>query len=232
MTARTPITERGAALLALISVAMTNADAPFLMLTQDEGLDLITAGQAEANPEISNADDGTVAVRLTDAGTAALAAANAPAGAAAAPAAAAVKPTFEIEKGVAMPTNTVRNGGGRESSYPFDQLEVGDSFHVPKTAENPNPAVRLASSVSGARVKYSEAVNNDDGTPKTETVKVPVYQKDADGKTFSKDAEGKRIKTGEQDAVKPVTKQTRDFSVKTVAATDPKGEGARVWRTL
>ena len=38
-------------------------------------------------------------------------------------------PIFKIEKGVPMP----RNGAGGRTKYPWDKMEVGDSFFVPGT---------------------------------------------------------------------------------------------------
>lgn len=222
---RTAVTATGNALLALIAAA----DGGKLYLTQDEGSAAFSAGMISV--DTNDADSfGAIAATLTDAGKAALAADTSTAEQPK-PAAAATASSFAIDDGIPMPARTSR-GGSRESAYPFDALNVGQSFHIPKTEANPDPAMKIASSVSGARVKYAVPVMDTDGvTPKTETVKVPVYQKTEDGKAFVKDAEGKRVKTGEEDKVKPVVTFSRDFAVKTVDATDPKGAGARVWRT-
>jgi hypothetical protein len=77
--------------------------------------------------------------------------------------------------------------------------------------------------VSGARAKYAEE------TGETEMVTVKTYKRGADGK-YVKDAEGKRIVESEAQESRPKVKITRDFIVRAVDATDPKGEGARVWR--
>lgn len=59
---------------------------------------------------------------------------------------------IEIEDGIAVPVVRRRQGG---SIYPFDALEVGQSFHIAVTEDKPNPAKSLASTVSAA-TKRSE----------------------------------------------------------------------------
>lgn len=203
---------------AMIASVLAIAASPtgFLMLTQAEGADIVNAGLATV--DTANVEGDKAAVSLTDEGKK-LAAENG-AGGAEAPATAS---KIEIDDAVAMPTEKTRRT--REGIYPFDKLEVGQSFHVAKTAENPDPVNRLQSSVSGARVKYSVEVPGE-----TETVKVKTYKKAEDGKGFAKDADGKRIVESETEVTRPKLKLTRDFVVKAVDATDPRGEGARVWR--
>lgn len=214
--ARTAVTARGTALLALIAAA----EGGFLMLTQDEGAEAVAAGHAAIDPAIP-AEGETAAVRLTEAGSAVLSAENS--GGEAGGNANVAETTFELDSDVPMPGNRQRKG--RESTYPFDKMEVGQSFHVAKTEANPKPADRLASSVSGARAKYAEA------TGETETVKVNVYKRGEDGKSFVK-VDGKRVVEGTKEVTRPKMKLIRDFAVYTVGADDPKGEGARVFRTL
>lgn len=212
-TEREPVTARGVALLALIAAAGEAG----LMLTQDEGLDAVNAGHATVDTSV--VEGNTAKVTLTDAGNAALASANG----GAAPAS-----SFEIEDGVAMPTETKRRG--RSGGYPFEALQIGQSFHVapgtkdgkPETAED--VAARLQSSVSGARARFAEEIPGE-----TETVKVKVYAKDGDGK-FVKDADGKRVVESETEETRAKTRLTRDFKVLAVGDSDPKGPGARVWR--
>lgn len=217
---RKPVLERGVSLLALIAAASVG----YLFLTQEEGADIVTAGQAALKTDVE-APAGLAAVELTDAGKAFLAEHQSEVVAPAAKA----SPSYEIEDGVAMPDNKTRSGG-RQFQYPFDKLNVGQSFHVAKTADNEDPAARLASSVSGARARFAVPETDAEGKPVMETVKQTVYAKDDKG-SFVKGADGKRVKTGEQDVSRPKMKVVRDFSVRAVDATDPKGEGARVWRT-
>ena len=206
--ARVAIVERGVALIALIAAA-----GGAMALTQDEGSELVANAFATVDPATVD-ENGASMVTLTDLGRAALAPAPAPA---------ATSAVFAIDDGVAIPTDKTRRG--RTGGYPFDLLAVGQSFHVPVTADNDKPVDRLASSVSGARAKYAVE------TAETETVKVKVYKRGEDGKSYVKDAEGKRVIESETEETRPVMQITRDFMVKAVDASDPKGPGARVWRT-
>lgn len=204
--ARQPVTARGADLLALIADAGDEG----LMLTEAEGMDIVNAGFATVDTSVAEGD--TARVTLTDSGRNELnASGNSATG-------------FEIEDGIAMPTNTARRG--RQGGYPFENLNVNQSFHVPaKSGETPEKvAARLQSSVSGARARFAE------NTGETETVQRKTYAKDADG-NFVKDADGKRVVESTEDVTRPVTTLTRDFKVMAVDANDPKGPGARVWRT-
>lgn len=194
-------------------LAIAAAEAGFVMMTQAEGKPLVDAGLATV--DTANVEGDKAAVSLTDEGKK-VAAENAP------KAGATETPSFEIEDGVAIPANSTRKG--REGGYPFDKLEIGQSFHVAKTADNPDPASRLASSASGARAKHAVA------TGEKETVNVNVYKREADGKAYAKDGDGKRIVERTESLTRDKMKLTRDFVVKSVGADDPKGEGARVWR--
>ena len=81
---------------------------------------------------------------------------------------------FKIEDGIPVPTISGRGRGG--NVYPFDQLEVGQSFFVANSEDKPNAAKSLASTVSSATARY--AVASEDGATKTnkkgETVPVMV----------------------------------------------------------
>lgn len=204
-TEREPIAARGADLLAMID----EAGEAGLMLTQEEGLDAVNAGYAVVDTGVTEGD--TAKVTLTDAGRAALTSSGN------------VATKFEIDDNIEMPTNTTRRG--RSGGYPFENLNVGQSFHIPlKDGETPaDVAARMQSSISGARARFAEVVPGE-----FETVKVKTYQKGSDGK-FVKDAEGKRVIATEVEEQRPVTRLTRDFKVLAVT-TDPKGPGARVWR--
>ena len=71
------------------------------------------------------------------------------------PASDAPKPTFMIQDAVPVPV--IRHGGTRESVYPFDALQPGQSFFVPATETCPDPAKKLGSTVSSATKRYKEA---------------------------------------------------------------------------
>ena len=130
---RQPITARGAELMAMIA----NAGDAGLMLTQEEGLDLVNNGYAVV--DTGTTDGNTAKVTLTEAGVAALGASGNSA------------TSYEIEDNVPIPTTSVRRG--RTGGYPFEQLALNQSFHVAaKDGETPaDVAARLQSSVSGAR---------------------------------------------------------------------------------
>jgi len=204
--AREPVTARGADLMAMIAEGGDNG----LMLTQEEGLDLVNSGYATVDTAVT--EGNTAKVTLTDAGRAALAGSGN------------VATAYEIEDNVPIPTSTARRG--RTGGYPFENLGVNQSFHVPakdgETAEK--VAARLQSSVSGARARFAE------DTGETETVTVNVYQKDDNG-NFVKGEDGKRVVASTSTVERPKKTVTRDFTVKAVGADDPKGAGARVWRT-
>lgn len=204
---------------AMIATVATIAasESGFLMLTQAEGADVVGAGLATV--DTANVEGDKAAVSLTEAGVK-LAAENAPA-TAGAPAA---SNGYKIDDAVAMPTASARRS--REGGYPFDKLEVGQSFHVAKTADNSDPVTRLQSSVSGARTRYAVKVPGE-----TETVTVKEYQRGEGGKGYAKGADGKRIVVSSKTETRPKMAVTRDFTVKAVDASDPRGEGARVWRT-
>jgi hypothetical protein len=208
---REPVTARGADLVKLIAAA------DGLYLTQDEGSELVAGGFAKVN--IDDLKGETAMVQLTDAGRALIAPVTA---------SKVTKPVIEIDDDVPMPEAPKKRGGKRGSKYPFEKLEIGKSFHVPKTAEMENPVSALASSLTGARRRFEVPVLGSDGKPVMETVKVKTFAQDATGKRVK--VNGKFVVTGEATVTKPKTKQTRDFQVFEVGADDPKGPGARVYR--
>lgn len=115
---------------------------------------------------------------------------------------ASLPPVFEIETDVALPPVT---GRGRSSSaadkYPFDKLEIGQSFFVPnslfdKDGEVGDAAKTMSSTVATANRRYAEEIPGE-----TKTIKVK----------------------GEEKQV-PATRQLRKFVTRAVDG------GARVWR--
>lgn len=60
---------------------------------------------------------------------------------------------FVIETGVPLVQRARRKS---ECRYPFDLLELDQSFFVPATEEKPNPAKSLASTVSSANARHKE----------------------------------------------------------------------------
>ena len=76
---------------------------------------------------------------------------------------------------IAVEVVSKRRGGGRAGvSYPFDTLQVGQSFVVPATEKKPNPVKSMASSITAANARYAVPVFEADGTtPKMKTITVP-----------------------------------------------------------
>lgn len=204
---REPVTATGNDLLKMIA-----DNGGSMMLTQEEGASIVEGGFATVNTD--KVEGNTAEVSLTEAGQSAVAALTDGSSRSAG---------FEVDDAVPVPTGSTRRG--RTGGYPFESLQVGQSFHVPATPDNPNPAARLQSSVSGARAKFAEEIPGE-----TETFMKKTYKRAADGKGFEKDAEGKRIVESEVEETRPATRLTRDFKVAEVDASDPRGPGARVWR--
>jgi hypothetical protein len=125
---------------------------------------------------------------------------------------------FEIETGIVMPP---KRTGGRtgQTVYPFDMLPaptivdgkpINASFHVVgKTAK------QMASTISSANKRNLVAAKNDDGTDKVKIIEI-------------KDATG--VKTGEKR--EPIMVPGKTFVAFNVEASDPKGAGVRVFRSL
>lgn len=220
---RTPVEERGVALLQRIK------DSPngFLMLNQDEGKDIVSEGLATIR-DGSDQPDGTVAVSLTPKGEATLGAAPEKAKG--------TKRQLAVSAGVDSDIPPPALGGARRgpnggSKYPFDTMEVNQSFHIPKTDEQPDPLGSIQTSISQAHAKF--AVDDLDADGKQQMVQVieKTYQKDTATGKIAVDADGHRIVTATSTVMKPKQKYSRTFVGANVDATDPKGVGARVWRT-
>lgn len=79
---------------------------------------------------------------------------------------ASLPPTFEIEKDVAIPPITGRGRTSQASKYPFDDLQVGESFFVANTAEMPDAAKSMNSTTSTANRRYSEVIEGEFATKK------------------------------------------------------------------
>lgn len=147
----------------------------------------VDAGLAESRADMADAT-GAIASRVTEAGmkqwnefqAATASATPAPfaastqvvSPASVAPLASVLAPSaFSIRKGVAVPPQK-RTGGRGAPVYPFDALEVGDSFFVPATTAKPNPAKSLASTVSSASKRYASERKDAAGAVVNETVTV------------------------------------------------------------
>lgn len=160
------VAQCGEATLEKIVEATLDNSVGFLHTSPAVHVPLIEAGLVEINPEIIN-QAGEVATRATEKGIAAVNANVQPA-----VTAVAGKPSFVLESNIPVPT--VKRGGRGGDMYPFDSMEVGQSFFVAATEDKPEPAKSLASTVSSATARY--AVPAEDGAMKTNRkgVEVPV----------------------------------------------------------
>lgn len=218
MNARKPVRERGLALLDRIYAEGG------LYLTKDEGEEIVQNGDAVAIA--GEVDDfGAALVQLTERGAAKVTGET-------------VEKddkkmnAFEIDDYAPDVTAIVRHRGGgrRGSKYPFDALEVGQSFHVPPTDKIPDAVKALQSSVTKANALYTENVTDDAGNEVLEEKTIKTYRRGEDGKLLREDGHF-IVETAEVRRV-PVTRQMRKFVVVPAAADDPKGPGARVVRTM
>lgn len=150
-TLRKQLTELLSFIVAGMGSAHGYAQAPKNLVDQMEKFQpgLVTV-QSEPDPA------GLVKLIATEAGIAA-------SGAKVTPAAAAATSAFALETGYVAPEP--KRGGIKSETYPFAQMAVGQSFFVPATEADPNPAKKLASTVSSAtkrfRATYPTTVGKD-----------------------------------------------------------------------
>lgn len=200
------------------------ANSEFLYASPDYAAPIAAAGLIEVNPDMVEESTGNHAARITDAGREYIAANGSTAAAGETSETTEANDTgFEIEDDV--PLSGSRSGAGRASKYPFESLPAPTyddvakrwkfaSFHVAATADNPEPANNLASTVSAATDKFAELAYNEDGSP----VMTEKRQKNKETGVFEK------VPTQAKN-------KTRVFTVRAVGADDKKGKGARVYRT-
>lgn len=133
---------------------------------------------------------------------------------------------YAIITGAQLPASKRGGGAGAPVKYPFDKLEVGQSFFVPVTARYPDPAKSLGSAVSSANMKYSVE------TGETKTVS---RTKRGEKNKALLDAAGNKIK---ETVTVAVRKPSRKFSIRPVKAGVAYGtwtaeaDGALIARTL
>lgn len=119
--------------------------ASFVFTSEGERGTLVSEGLIEVNAGVVDPSNAAkIATRATPAGISMI---DGQAAAAPAPAASEKKSDFEIESGIELPA--VAGRGRTGSTYPFDKLEVGQSFFVEK------PAKALASTVSSAIARFA-----------------------------------------------------------------------------
>ena len=180
-------------------------------VTQAEGAGLLAAGLITINTEIANGTGG-YAAKTTSHGNEVAGEHEADDASATASAS-----KFEIDDNVPLANKKTGGGGGkrapRESIYPFDQLAVGQSFHIKATEKMPKPNRTIASAVSIAIAKHSVPVLDANGVAVTETF-------------TRKNKAGEVLETGTRPKMQP----TRVFTTRAVDDSDPRGAGARVYR--
>ena len=153
------------------------------LLANDPVLIEVNTGMLDGN--------GNAAVRLTAAGAKLVA--DATPGTVATGEAPKASPYAIISNAVLPPSKRGNKGGGAPTQYPFADLEVGQSFFVPKSDKHPDPVKTLGSTVSSANMRYavktgetkevSRAKRGEgnkavlvDGNKVMEKVQVPVYK--------------------------------------------------------
>lgn len=162
------LNKKQTAAFAALSAAIAASAEGFIYAAAGDVAPFVAAGLVEINETIKD-ENGNIAVRLKPAteGTSNVNTATNTA----APAAASA---FAIEDGVPLPSGSSRGRTG--TTYPFEALNVGQSFFVPNSKDKPNPAKSLASTVSSATARYAQP--SPDGATKTnkkgETVPVMV----------------------------------------------------------
>lgn len=132
-----------------IVAATQNPDTGYVHMSEKSVKVLLDAGMVECNTEMTDAQ-GNPAVRATPEGIETMN--TTPDNAASEATAAAPQTEFVIED---VPLPNITRGGTSASKYPFDTLEIGQSFFVPATEDMPNPGKSLASTVSSASKRYA-----------------------------------------------------------------------------
>ncbi len=162
---KAPAIDLSAALAAVVAAGPNGTFAP-----EDVCKALEAEGLAEYQAEVKD-ENGFMAVRATAAGVAKATGEVATF----TPSAPKVETSFAIESGVSIPAPIGRGRSG--SKYPFDLLEVGQSFFVPDSTEQPDAAASLASTVSGATQRFATDHATETKTVKGKTVPKKVYSR-------------------------------------------------------
>lgn len=181
-------------LLATIATAMA-AEPFYALATEKEAKELIDGKLAEFNPEIRDGDK--IAIRLTDEGLKANTEMNTPASnntADTGNTASAAASSFAIIDNAKLPS--AARGGRNGPVYPFDDLNVGQSFFVPATADKPEPAKSIASTATSAAKRFATPVKNPDGSPVMEEYKVRGVTKTREKFEFTRRFAVKSVEKG------------------------------------
>lgn len=143
--------------------AIVNAQGGVIYVPDHVSGPLAAAGLVETDP--TNVDaNGHVLTRATPAGTEHLIAFGSDTGGAQLAIPVVTKPQFTIDDAIPLPVSEKKTRAPRGSIYPFEQLALADgakfgqSFFVPNSAEKPDAAKALASTISSANARYAELV--------------------------------------------------------------------------
>jgi hypothetical protein len=184
-------------------------------VSQADGLPLVNFDPQliEVNPAQVDAI-GNAAARLTDAGRQLLAAAQAGGSNPAPVVAGEAKPSPYglITNAVLPPSKRGNKGGGAPTVYPFETMEIGQSFFVPVSEKHPDPVKTLGSTVSSANMRFAV---------KTGEMKTVERSKRGAKNKLVLDATGAKIMETVQ---VPVYKHMRKFSIRPVVAGVQYGE--------
>lgn len=171
-----------------------------LRVSPDEGLPLINHNPPLIEVNFEDVVNDKAAVRLTQEGFAML---NVNSGVHSASAAVA---NYAIISNAVLPAAKRGGRGGAPVQYPFDKMEVGQSFFVAVSLKHANPVKTLGSTVSSANMRYSVETG--------ETKQVMRTKRGEKNKAVLDEA-GNKVK---EQAVVKVRKQTRKFSIRPVKA--------------
>lgn len=153
--ARKPTATKTATALDIAAIIAATNSGSFVYTSPEAHASALADGLVEVNPTMHN-EAGELATRAT---AKAIESMNAPQISETSPtnpAPTATKSSFAIEDNVPLSAVVGRGRGGE--TYPFDLLQLNQSFFVPNTAEKPNVAKSLASTVSSATRRYAEEI--------------------------------------------------------------------------
>jgi hypothetical protein len=190
----------------------------YLYLTDDDAAPLVAAGLAEVNPNLKDSD-GNEAIRATEAGLEAMPASP--------EATTSSTVSVKIRTGIVVPART-RAGRGREEKYPFSTLNVGDGFHIPVTADMPQPWKTLQSTISSANARFAVEKKDSHGNVIMESKQISKAQRDSNNNVI-KGPDGKMFRVTVTESL-PVLEYQRRFTVFRAPDGDPDGPGAIVTR--
>lgn len=184
------------ALIATIAAAMA-ADPFYALATEKEAKELTDGGLAEFNPDIRDGDK--IAIRLTDEGLKMADASNTDnsnstdtntdTGSTATAASG-----FAIIDNASLPGAS--RGGRNGPVYPFDDLNVGQSFFVPATDDKPEPAKSIASTATSAAKRFATKVTNPDGSAVMEEYTVKGVTKTREKLEYTRKFAVKSVEAG------------------------------------